>query len=169
MEVKPELRLPTTAVPVALHLVVGGKVDAEVFVAEAPRTGHSQLLEDVATLLDEPVAFMPIRVAGAIRLYAKAAVRFISIARAGDEDADSDFDDGPSEVITLYDRQHNVSVEVIGEPAIEGMLFDSSPSDRPRVADHLNGRGRFVRVWTEHKHYLINKDQIIRVSEQEPS
>lgn len=168
MEQKPELRLPTTAVPVTLRLVAGQRVEAELFLADATRTGHSKLLDDVAALLDEPTAFLPVRVAKQVQLYAKPALLYVSIARHSEDDDDGAFIDVPSEVITLYDRQHHVTVDLAGEHgALTGMLFDSSPSDRPRVIDHLNRSGRFLRLWTEATHYLINKDQIIRVTEQE--
>ena len=155
MDRKPELRLPTIAVPVTLGLVAGTSVDAEIFIAEAVRSGHGQLLDDVAAMFDEATAFVPVRLADQVVLYAKNAILFVSIAR--DE----------AEVITLYDRQHHVKVELEGDRALLGMVFDSSPADRPRVIDHLNGAGRFLRLWTEGTHYLINKDQIVRVSEQE--
>lgn len=168
MEQKSELRLPTTAVPVTLRLVAGQRVEAELFLADGTRSGHSKLLDDVAALLDEPTAFLPVRVQTQVQLYAKPALLYVSIARHPDEDDDEEFEDVPSEVITLYDRQHHVTVELAGEHgALSGMLFDSSPSDRPRVIDHLNRSGRFLRLWTEATHYLINKDQIIRVTEQE--
>jgi hypothetical protein len=149
MEQKPELRLPTTAVPVTLRLVAGQRVEAELFLADGTRTGHSKLLDDVATLLDEPTAFLPVRVQKQVQLYAKPALLYVSIARHPEEDDDEEFEDVPSEVITLYDRQHHVTI------------------DLARVIDHLNRRGRFLRLWTEATHYLINKDQIIRVTEQE--
>ena len=168
MEQKPELRLPTTAVPVTLRLVAGQRVEAELFLADGTRTGHSKLLDDVAALLDEPTAFLPVRVQTQVQLYAKPALLYVSIARHPDEDDDAAFEDVPSEVITLYDRQHHVTIDLAGEQgALSGMLFDSSPSDRPRVIDHLNRSGRFLRLWTEATHYLINKDQIVRVTEQE--
>jgi hypothetical protein len=169
MERKPELRLPTTAVPVTVQLIGGTNVEAELFVAEAARTGHSQLLDDVASMLDEGAGFLPVRVAREVQLYAKKAILYVAIARHDDADADhEEFEDVPSEVLTLYDRQHHVKVE-LAAGALTGMLFDSSPSDRTRVIDHLNSAGRFLRLWTEGTHYLINKDQIIRVSEQERS
>jgi hypothetical protein len=167
MERKPELRLPTTAVPVTVQLVGGTKVEAELFVGEAARTGHSQLLDDVATMLDESAGFLPVRVARDVALFSKKAILYVAIARHDEADADhEEFEDVPSEVLTLYDRQHHVNVE-LGVCTLTGMLFDSSPSDRTRVIDHLNRGGRFLRLWTEGTHYLINKDQIIRVSEQE--
>ena len=169
MEQKPELRLPTTAVPVTLRLVAGQRVEAELFLADGTRTGHSKLLDDVAAMLDEPTAFIPVRVQQQVQLYSKPALLYISIARHAEEADDSEeFEDVPSEVITLYDRQHHVKVDLAGEHgALSGMLFDSSPSDRPRAIDHLNRSGRFLRLWTEATHYLINKDQIVRVTEQE--
>jgi hypothetical protein len=154
MDRKPELRLPTTAVPVTVGLVAGTKVEAEVFIAEAVRSGHGQLLDDVAAMFDEAAMFVPVRVETNVTLYAKNAILFVSIVRQDD-------------VITLYDRQHRVNVELAGEQTLSGTLFDSAPADRPRVIDHLNGAGRFLRLWTEGTHYLINKEQIVRVSEQE--
>jgi hypothetical protein len=155
MDRKPELRLPTTAVPVTLGLVAGTKVEAEIFIGEAARSGHGQLLDDVAAMFDEATSFVPVRVDTKVVLYAKSAIAFVAIARE------------PSEVITLYDRQHHVNVELSGALVLSGTLFDSSPADRPRAIDHLNRAGRFLRLWTEGTHYLINKDQIVRVSEQE--
>ena len=70
-------------------------------------------------------------------------------------------------MVTLYDRRHHVVVELVGGGSLVGTLFDSSPSDRTRVIDHLNRAGRFLRLWTPDEHYLINKDQILHVSEQE--
>jgi hypothetical protein len=169
MERKPELRLPTTAVPVTLRLVAGTNVEAELFVADAVRRGHSQLLDDVAAMLDETAAFLPVRVERQVQLYAKMAIAYVSIARQDEPDEDAFAEDVPSEVFTLYDRQHHVKVELTGDRALSGTLFDSSPSDRTRVIDYLNGASRFLRLWTEATHYLINKNQIVRVSEQEPT
>ena len=45
------------------------------------------------------------------------------------------------------------------------MLLDSSPADRPRVVDHLNRPGAFLRLWTSEEHYLVNKTQILHVVE----
>jgi len=46
-----------------------------------------------------------------------------------------------------------------------GTMLDSSPADRPRVIDHLNRSGRFVRLWTTEEHYLINTTQVVAVTE----
>ena len=68
-------------------------------------------------------------------------------------------------MVTLYDRQHRVEIELVAGTRLLGTLLDSSPADRPRVIDHLNGAASFVRLWTPHEHILINKAQIVCVTE----
>jgi hypothetical protein len=167
MERKPELRLPTVAVPVRLALVGREAVAAELFVADGVRPGRSKLHDDIAEILDEPASFVPVRSGERVRLYSKASIAWVCVVRHDDDGGEAEFVDIPSEVITHYDRQHHVVVELAGGGTLTGSLFDSSPSDRPRVIDHLNRAGRFLRLWTPDDHYLINKDQILHVSEQE--
>ena len=99
-----------------------------------------------------------------VRLLAKHAVAWVAVHRHDDE-AEADFADIPSEVMTLYDRQHRVEVALVDGGKLVGMLLDSSPADRPRVADHLNRALRFVRLWTSDEHFLVNKTQILQVTE----
>ncbi len=159
------------AVDVRLALVSANAHPAELFVADVPRKGHSELLDAIAALLDADASFIPVRSDGNVQLLGKHAIAWIAVGRtavgdaAGDDDSDDDFAEIPSEVITLYERQHRVAVKLVAGGQIEGSLFDSSPSDRPRVADHLNGAGRFVRLWTANEHYLVNKTQIVQVTE----
>jgi hypothetical protein len=167
MERKPELRLPTVAVPVRLALVGREAVAAELFVADVVRPGRSQLHDDIAAILDEAESFVPVRSGERVRLHSKASIAWVCVVRHEDDGGEAEFVDIPSEVITLYDRQHHVLVELASGGTLTGTLFDSSPSDRPRVIDHLNRAGRFLRLWTPDDHYLINKDQILHVSEQE--
>ena len=166
VEQKAELRLPTIAVPVKLVVVGHAAVTAELFVGDAPRLSRSQLLDDVATLLDQDTAFLPVRGEAGVRLLAKHSIAWLAIARQ-EETLDEDVDDSPSEVITLYDRRHRVNVQLVTGEVLAGTLFDSSPADRPRVIDHLNRAGRFVRLWTPEEQYLIAKDHILEVREQE--
>ncbi|HTR54645.1 MAG TPA: hypothetical protein VMJ10_28330 [Kofleriaceae bacterium] len=166
MDAKRELVVPTVAVQV--HLALPGKppIAAELFVADVPRTGRAQLLDDLAALLEDESDFVPVRVDRRVRLYAKQAIAWICVRRR--EEAPTDYgDDEPSEVIVLYDRQHRVAIELRSGAAIAGVLFDSSPSDRPRVVDHLNRSGRFVRLWTASEHYLIHNAEIVHVTEQD--
>lgn len=156
MDQKPELRLPTVNVAVRLSVVGHEPAGAELFVSAAARSRH----EAVAELLEEPDEFVPVQALVNVRLLAKRAIAWLAVERTP-VSADS------SEVITLYDRQHHVIVELVSGTTLEGMLFDSMPSDRPRAIDHLNRSGRFLRLWTSDEHYLINKDHILQVLEQE--
>lgn len=165
MDRKPELRLPTVTVAVRLSVVGHEPAGAELFVAETPH-GRSAVLEAVDELLDAPSEFLPVRGPSGVRLLAKRAIAWVAIER-GEVSPDHEFDDQPSEVMTLYDRQHHVIVELTTGEELEGMVFDSAPADRPRVIDHLNRAGRFVRLWTSDEHYLINKAHILQVLEQE--
>ncbi len=150
-----ELKSPTVAVPVKVALAGRAAIDAEIFVADVPANRHA-LLDAVAALLDEDAAFLPVRVAGAIELYAKHAVAWLSVARAPE-----------LEELTVYDREHRVEIALAAGESLRGSVFDSSPAERPRIADHLNGAARFVRLWTSAAHVLVNKDQIVRVREME--
>lgn len=159
-----DLRQPTIAVPVRLSVVGGDVVDAELFVPDTVRTGRTQLLEDLATHLEDDSKFVPVRMAGDVHLLAKRAIAWVSVSR-GAAAEEVDFEETPSDVVTLYDRQHRVTVDVRGT-TFEGSLFDSSPADRPRVIDHLNRAHRFLRLWTPDAQTLINTDQIVAVREQ---
>ena len=156
MDQKPELRLPTINVAVRLSVVGHEPAGAELFVAAAARGRH----EAVAELLEERDEFVPVQGPRSVRLLAKRAITWLAIERAP-VSADT------SEVITLYDRQHHVIVELTSGAKLEGMLFDSNSADRPRAIDHLNGSGKFLRLWTSDEHILINKDHILQVLEQE--
>jgi len=155
-----ELRVPTLAVPVRVALIGQRATEVELFIHDIPRAAHSQVLDDVAALLDEHESFVPIRNAGDVRLLGKLAVQWIAVHRKSEL-----ADDDSSEVLELYDRQHHVEVEMIAGQKLSGTLLDSAPADRPRVVDHLNQTGQFVRLWTADEHYLINKAQILQVTE----
>jgi hypothetical protein len=163
-----ELRLPTTAVEVRLAVVAGVRppaaATAELFVTGEAHRGRGALLDEVAAMLAAEAEFLPVRVDGAVELLAKHALRYVALARRGPAAADFAVEE-PSEVITLYDRRHAVAVELFGGEVLRGTILDSSPADRPRVADLLNRGERFVRLWTPDAHVLINKAQIVRVTE----
>jgi hypothetical protein len=167
-----ELRLPTIAVPVRLAIVGQSVTFAELFVADVPRRGRSHLLDDIAALLDSiQLSFVPVRGPNGVRLYSKDAIAWVAVRRRVTTDRPStDFStEEPSEVFQLYDRQHRVEVELslTTEPRkMSGILLDSSAADRPRVVDHLNCSVQFVRLWTPDEHFLINKHQIVAVTEE---
>src|SRR5438045_2796470 len=136
-----ELRIPTVAVPVRLQVVHKPIGQAELFVVDARRT-RGQLLDAIATMLDGPLEFVPVRDTGTVRLVPKDAIVWVAIRQRDSEararaDASDDFWSAePSEVLTLYDRYHRVEIELVGG-TISGTLLESSPADRPRVIDYL--------------------------------
>jgi len=162
---KTELRLPTFPVAVRLAVIGHDPTGAELFLTEETH-GRSELIDRLGELLDQPTTFVPVKGPRAVRLLAKRSIAWLALARE-ELSPDREFEDVPSEVMTLYDRQHHVFVELTTGAKLEGMLFDSAPSDRPRVIDHLNAAGTFVRLWTSDEHYLINKHHILHVTEQE--
>ncbi len=66
-----------------------------------------------------------------------------------------------------------VMVALVGRAVLEAELFlPDRPNGEivdhvaaPRVIDHLNHPGQCVRLWTPEQHYLINKAQIVGVTE----
>lgn len=147
-------------------MVISGKPpsDAELFVADTPRGDRGQLLDDIAELLDEPAAFVPIRDGGVVRLIPKHAIEWVGV-RQRDPDAPATASEESPEMFTLYDRRHRVEIDVAGTGRLAGIFLDSSPSDRPRVIDYLNRAIRFVRLWTPEEQVLINKSLILEVIE----
>jgi hypothetical protein len=160
-----ELRLPTMVVAVRLALVGGMPSAAELFVADVPRRGRSQLLDDLAVQLDAPNDFIPVRWSNRVRLLGKHAIAWLAVRRRGLDDPSTDFSSEPSEELTLYDHEHIVEIELVHGTKLLGTLLDSSPADRTRVIDHLNRAGAFVRLWSADEHYLVNTRQIVAVTE----
>jgi hypothetical protein len=176
-----ELRQPTIAVPIRLAVVGAEAAPAELFVPDVPRPGRSQLLDDLAAMLDDEPAFLPVRRTAGLHLLGKHAIAWIAVTRrettrpipiwaraserAGGSINAEMWPDEPSEVTTLYDRMHHVELAMIGGGRLIGRLLDSLPADRPRTIDHLNRAGRFVRLWTQDEHFLVNKTQIAWVAE----
>ncbi|MEO8707226.1 MAG: hypothetical protein ABI867_44780 [Kofleriaceae bacterium] len=160
-----DLRIPTVAVAVRIAQSGKPELEAELFIAAESRHDRAQLLEDLATMLDTADTFVPVRANGVVRLVGKHALAWVAVHRRGAEATlSTDFPDEPSEVITLYDRQHRVEL-VLADGSITGLLLDSLPADHPRVLDYLNHAPRFVRLWTPEAHVFVNKQRILEVIE----
>jgi hypothetical protein len=147
--------------------LVGREPDgAELFVADVARRGRSHLFDDISALLDAGTGFVPMRIRGGMRLLAKHAIAWIAVRVHRDEGGPpAELSDELADAFTLYDRQHRVEIELAGGAGVTGLLLDSAPADRPRVVDHLNRPGAFLRVWTPDEHVLVNKHQIVSVTE----
>jgi hypothetical protein len=151
---------------VRLALVGRDVLDAEIFLVDRVRQAKTQVLDDLAELLAEASTFLPVKHGERVRMLAKHAVAWVSInPEAAELAVELEFDDLPSEVVTLYDREHRVEVELVVGGSLHGTLFDSAPADRPRLVDHLNSTVGFVRLWTQDAHFLVNRAQILSVSE----
>lgn len=151
-----ELRLPKVAVAVELARAGRARERAELFVVE--RTGVP-LAVSVAELLEQDVQFLPVvepdvEGAGRVALVGKRAILWVAVALPPTGD-----------VLELFDHEHDLKVELAGGEAIAGRVLYSSPADRPRLIDHLNLPGPFLRVWTGDALYLVNKQHVVRVHE----
>lgn len=173
MDRSAELRLPTVIVPVRLCLNGQAPRRVELFVADVARRGRSHLLDDLAALLDTGGDFVPARAEGEVRLLSRGAIAWIAVPRrSGDDLPPTELPEEPeepeelSDASALYDRQYRVAIELAHGPGLAGLLLDSAPADRPRVIDHLNRPGMFLRLWTPDEHVLVNKRQIVSVTEQ---
>lgn len=167
-----ELRLPTKIVSVRLAIVGSLPTNAEMFISDVPRRGRGHLLDDLAVLVCGEANFLPMRSSGRVRLLGKQAISWIAVRKQDPDelppiDLPIDLADEPPEELVLYDRQHLVEIELAQATKLVGTLLDSSHADRPRVIDHLNLAGRFLRLWTASEHYFININQVVAVTELE--
>ena len=143
MERKPELRLPTVAVPVKLALVGHEAAAAELFVADAVRPGRSQLHNDIASDARRARELS----AGARRFERSAVREGVDCVGLHGASARKPSAARPSSSTSHPKWSRSTiggtmsSSSWIGGGSLVGTLFDSSPSDRPRVIDHFNRAG----------------------------
>jgi hypothetical protein len=153
-------------VTVRLAMVGMSPLAVEMFVPDVPRRGRGQLLDDLATQLGGEARFVPVRTTSRVRLVGKHAIAWISVERRAPEDAPAEPAEIPEE-LALFDHQHFVEVELAHGSKLIGTLLDSGPVEHSRVVDHLNHSGRWLRLWTTDRHYLINVLQVVAVTELE--
>jgi hypothetical protein len=157
------LRVPKQAVEVELALAgISAASAVEVFVAE--HQAHAYRRQDVLDLLEHEAAFLPARDrrAQTSALFNKDAVVWVAVPIAAARAAMADDEDEEE----LFDHHHHVRVELMGRDPLEGELLYSSPAEHARVADYLNEPGRFFRLWTTDRLYLVNRAYVIRVLEK---
>jgi len=158
-----ELRLPTLAVAVDLARAGRAPERVELFVAAAPVRGRAALAGEVAALLEAETRFLPVREpdapgGGRVALVGKRAIVWVAVPLAA-------LGDDGDDVLSLFDHDHRVRVELDVGDELAGHVFFSSPADRPRLIDHLNLPVRFLRLWTPDALFLINKHHVVRVVE----
>jgi len=148
-----DLRVPKHAVTVELALEGRAPRVVEIYLAE--QRPHDLRPEDVSDLFGEPPAFLPARdlSEGEFVVVRKEAVAWVAFSGLDDEGE-------------LFDARHDVRVELRGGGGLDGELLYSPPEGRGRVVDYLNQTGRFLRLWTPERLYLVNTAYIIRVIEK---
>jgi len=148
-----DLRVPK--LPVAVELALDGRAPRPVEIYLAEQRAHDPRPDDVADLFDEPTPFLPARDVGEgeVVVLRKEAVAWIALPVRRDDDE-------------LYEARRDVRVELRGGGGLDGELLYSPPEGRSRVVDHLNGAGRFVRLFSGDRVYLVNTAYIVRVIEK---
>jgi hypothetical protein len=170
------LKVPTRPIAVRLALLGQEPEPAELFFGGKIPDSRSQLAQEVAEMLENGAAFVPMATGGSVSLCNKSAIAWVALATVGAGSAG--FGGGvdgvpepmenaePSEVVTLYDHRHEVHVEFASNAALEGHVLYSSPEGRDRVIDHLNRPTRYLWLWQGTTLYLINKQHVVRVIER---
>lgn len=150
------LRIAKKAVAVDLTLAGGQPRRVEIFLAE--HRANEFRRQDVLDLLEKEHAFLPVQDAGtsAGEIINKDALLWIGVPPTpfGSEA------DAPEE---LFEFRRSVRVELLGTAALEGDLLYSAREESTRIVDHLNEAGRFLRLWTNDRLYLINKTFVLRI------
>jgi hypothetical protein len=147
-----DLRVPKHAVTVELALDGRAPRAVEIFLAE--QRAHDFHAEDVTDLFAEPTPFLPARdiAEGELVVVRKEAIAWVALPIPPTDE--------------LFEERHDVRVELRGGGGLDGELLYSPPEGKGRVVDHLNGAGRFLRLWTAERLVLVNTQYIIRVIEK---
>lgn len=158
-----DLRLPKFPVAVELSLAGRGPLAVELFMAEHLATHFRR--QHVLDLLESDVAFLPARDVESDRLlvFNKDAAVWVGIPLEAGELPVEESAEAPE--TELYETQQEIEVELSTGASLRGSVLYSLPPERARVADYLNRPGRFVRVWTAERFYLINKAYVLSVAE----
>jgi len=170
MRTTAELRVPRVPIAVEIACITGAPRSCEVYLADALRPDRHALADDVAALLEADPPFLPVRMGSEVALWGKHAIQWLalgsrSLDEAGDGVPAAEITTEPSEVMTLFDNKHEVEVTLADGSTLCGAFLHTSPADKPRVADYLNGPARFVRLWTPRAQYIINKRHVAHVRE----
>ena len=147
--------------PVRVELTLLGRATESATVYVAAIEGGAAERHAVLALLEQPPTFLPTQAASdrTPQLINKDQVTWLAIASDKASDAGADDDDA------LFEYRHEVRVELCGGDMLVGELLYTLPPDHARVADYLNGPGRFFRLRTVDRLFLVNKSFVERVVE----
>jgi hypothetical protein len=160
---EPGLRIPK--IQMAVELAVVGLKPREVAVFIAEHLADRYRPQHLRDLLEGPEHFLPIQEADQTWSIINKATILWAAVNLGEGQLPVE-ETNPSLQEELFDHRIAVEVELASGPLSGDLLF-SPPPGRGRVADHLNEMGRFFRLWTSSRLYLINKSHVLRVRESE--
>ena len=152
------LRIRKQAVAVDLTLAGGRPRRVEIYLAEHRENEFRR--QDVLDLLENANAFLPVRDARSAdrEIINKDALLWIGVSLAP-------FGSEPDAAEELFDFRRPVRVELPGTGSLEGDLLYSAREESTRIVDYLNETGRFLRLWSKDRLYLINKTFVSRIVE----
>ena len=147
--------------PVGLELTLFGRAPERATVYVAATEGGATERHAVLDLLEQQARFLPTQTESdrTPQLVNKDTLVWAAIASAAAAASGADDDDA------LFEYRHEVRIELLGGDMLVGELLYTLPPDRARVADYLNGPGRFFRLRTADRLFLINKYFVERVIE----
>jgi hypothetical protein len=144
---------------VTVELLLHGRQPELAHIFVPATEGGALARHAVVDLLEKDHAFVPTQSQHerTPQIINKDALVWIAVA--------SDAAAGAADDDALFEFRHEVRVELAGGAALAGELLYSLPPEHARVTDYLNSPGRFFRLWTAERLYLINKYFVERVVE----
>jgi hypothetical protein len=141
-------------VPVRLHTVDGGTVEAEVFLHTVGESGRPETLGD--RLNDPHLRFLPCRIAGRVELVHLDRLAYVEALAPLPE---------LQELEEVGAARQPVEVDLAHGPALQGTLVYSRPAGSQRVSDLLNlGEERFLLLVVDaEKSLYVRRDELLRV------
>ncbi|MDH3627634.1 MAG: hypothetical protein OEV00_14300 [Acidobacteriota bacterium] len=145
-------RIPQREVPVTLRLYSGRQSEGQFFVADVA-DAHGRVYSLTDRLNDDGERFLAFS-GETRRLIAKASILYLVLSEdVGEGDPE---DARPTVTLTLRDGSE-----------LSGDLPFSMPPDRHRLLDFLNAAPAFVRLEKGGRRWLVNRDAIQDIREDE--
>ena len=140
------LVLPVERVAAALTLIDGSRRDVVLFIP------FGETFQD---LIEAPALFLPAREGERIRIYARAAIAYVTV------------DAPPTAVATdaPAPRDLEVAVQLAGGLSVRGHLRYVARFERPRTADHLNEESRWFQIREGERVHHVAKAHVLCVEE----
>jgi hypothetical protein len=147
--------------PLEVNLALFGSEPRRVRLFLAEHGSHDFNRQRILDLLEQVDSFLPACDLGSgdCESFNSRAVAWIGVPLApveGEESAEE-----------LFEHRRRVRIVLFGALSLDGELLYSAPAEASRVVDLLNRKERFFRLWTEDQVYLVNKDSVLSVIEDD--